>query len=92
MIATMASSARSPQEYRRAFARMLAASAAAMILILAGVTLAFSTFPELLGPVSDDWCERSAIGEPERDDPDCHSGGLGGPNYVDEWDREHPMP
>ena len=80
-IATMASSAPTPQESWSAFARWLAVAVAAVVLVWVGLWFVGGpTIGDLLGPVTDDRCERLASGEPDRNDRDCHEQG-----YVESW-------
>jgi len=61
--------------------------AAAVFWYVAGPTVQF-----LLSPVANDDCEIFASGEPNRNDPDCHSAFGSGFNAVEAWDRAHPSP
>ena len=74
--------------------RIVAAAAAgvvALVLVAAAIMFLFSaTIEEVFKQVADDYCERAASGEPDRNDPDCHSTFGDGRNLVEEWDQEHP--
>ncbi|HEX5396968.1 MAG TPA: hypothetical protein VFX74_07735 [Candidatus Limnocylindria bacterium] len=72
---------------------LVAGIASALVISVVVAALWFVAAPtiqSILAPVSDDRCEHFASGEPKRDDPDCVSGGLGGINEVEAWDRAHP--
>lgn len=60
-----------------------------MIITLAPVV---ADYFGLYDNASDDHCERSASGDPNRDDPDCRNDPWTGVNHVEEWDRAHPSP
>ena len=53
------------------------------------------TLNQIFMNVADDRCETASSGEPNRNDPDCHSSVdwlNGGPSHIEEWDRLHPSP
>jgi hypothetical protein len=79
---------------RRVPSWIVAGVSAGLIVLIAVAVLWFAvpTIQRIFAPVSDDRCEHSLSGEPDRDDPDCYSGGLGGVNEVEAWDRAHPAP
>ena len=71
----------------------IAAFVGAVVLLIAAYAFVVGpTIDQIFADVADDHCPRYANGEPDRSDSDCHSGGLGGPSYVEEWDRLHSSP